>query len=483
MINFFIKNSIILASVEFIVRAKSLIFMSLMTFYLGPEKFGTWSQVVAIAAFFVPFVILGTDAAIFRYLPGSDRFSQLNYFQTWLASSLGACIFVALLLSFFSTDVSIYLLGSAENSEYIMLVPLILASNTLVNSVKIWFRIINDIKTYSYFISLSALASLSLGFILITYQFTLYQIILYLSSIDICTSIVALFWIYRGQVFFILPNIQVLVKLVRYGAPLFFSGFAMWGLNYVDRFLLPNYVSIKEVGIYTLAYQLGSMATQTLTTPIWTQFQGIVTSEFNGGDKSKYQDAFDFLMIALLLVCVPLVIALLVMSQSILLLFAPSGFLEGVYVLPLIALSYVFHMLASCYEVVIGLYHKQKILTYTSFFILLINFFSNLILIPLWGFVGAALATLLSFFVQFVFAYVLAQRYHYVRFGFKVFIKILAASLLMGCGLVFAESVVPTSSLWTVLKIVFGVLLYCTLILSFRVFPFQSFKYIRLLMK
>lgn len=476
MINPLIKNSFILACVEVIVRAKSLIVLSLMTFYLGPEKFGTWSQVVAISAFFSPFVIMGTDAAIFRYLPGSDRASQLDYFRTWLTSSLVACFFVALFLSLFSTQVSIYVLGDVDNCKYILLASLILVSNTLLNSVRIWFRVLNDIKFYSYFISLSALASLLISFLLITFKFNLYQIILYISLFDIFVSVVGLSWIYRHQVFFILPNTQILTKLLNYGAPLFISSFAMWGLNYVDRFLLPSYVSIREVGVYTLAYQLGSMATQALTTPVWTQFQGVVTSNFNGDDASQYKRTFDFLITLLLATSVPLVVGLLVVGKDILLMFAPSEFLRGVYVLPLISLGYLFHMLASCYEVVIGLYHRQKILTYTSFLILLLNIFSNLILMPLFGIVGAALATLLSFFVQFVFAFFLARKYRPGNLRLMLITKILVASLLMGCGLVLLKSHVPTSFLGTVLQILFGIVMYFIMILSFKVFPIFSFE-------
>jgi O-antigen/teichoic acid export membrane protein len=483
VIKFFIKNSIILTFVEFVVRAKSLIVISLMTFYLGPEKFGTWSQVVAISAFFTPFILMGNDAAIFRFLPGSEKPSQFSFFHTWLISSLVACFFVAFFLSLFSNELSIYMLGGINNAKYILLVPLILISNTLVNSVKIWFRSLNEIKHYGGFIVILALASLSISYILIFFQFSFFQIILYLSLLDIFTSIIIIIWIYRDQVFFTLPNISVLIKLLRFGAPLFFSSFAMWGLNYVDRFLLPNYVSIKDVGIYTLAYQLGSMASQALTTPIWTQFQAIVTSDFNNGDISRYKRNFNFIITGLLVLSVPLVVGLFAIGKSIILMFAPSEFLNGVYVMPLIALGYVFHILASCYEVVIGLYHKQKILSYTSLFIFLLNFFSNLILIPFFGIMGAAIASLLSFFVQFVLAFYLAQQYRLGSPDIKVFIKILFASLFMGFGVFFFKALVPVNSFGTVLQIFFGILIYFIMILSFRVSPLYSLKNIRLRFK
>jgi O-antigen/teichoic acid export membrane protein len=163
------------------------------------------------------------------------------------------------------------------------------------------------------------------------------------------------------------------LKFLRYGIPLFLSGISMWTLNYSDRFILPNFVSTQDLGVYVLAYQIGAISAQVLTTPIWTQFQGIVSKEFNKGNIDRCQQIFSFSITVICLLGMPMVVGLYVMSKDILLLFAPPGFSGGADVIPLEAIGYLFHIAASFFEVGLGLYHKQKIITLTSVLILMFN--------------------------------------------------------------------------------------------------------------
>ena len=476
MLKTLLKNSLILGFVEFFIRAKSVAVLPLMTFYLGPEGFGTWSQVLAISAFSVPFVMIGTDSSLLRYLPGEDKDAQVSSFFAWLISIIALCFFISIIFIYFSKDISNIILGDSNKFEYILLVPLLLISNILLNAIKIWFRLANQISNYSYFIIWQTTISLLLSFIFVKCKLSLYYIIFLLAMTDCllaCIGLLLIFW-HFGK--FLMPKFNMQLKFLRYGAPLFLSGISMWVLNYSDRFILPKFVSPQDVGVYVLTYQLGAISAQVLTTPIWTQFQSLVSKQFNDGNISRCEEIFSFSITVICFLGIPMVVGLFVMSRDILLLFAPSGFLGGAYVIPIVALSYLFHIVASCFEVGLGLYHKQNIITSTSIIVLVLNIAFNLILIPFWGIAGAALATLLSFFMQFIIAFHLTKKFNLFKVPLALYIKIIFASAIMGLIIKSIDTLIPSTLIGRAFEVIFGILLYLLLTLFLRVISIDFFR-------
>ena len=51
-----------------------------------------------------------------------------------------------------------------------------------------------------------------------------------------------------------------LKEALRYGIPLAFGGLAYWGLVSVDRFLLKQYGTLSELGVYSMAISFGAVA-------------------------------------------------------------------------------------------------------------------------------------------------------------------------------------------------------------------------------
>jgi len=54
-------------------------------------------------------------------------------------------------------------------------------------------------------------------------------------------------------------NAQEIRKIFKYGWPLMIALGAGWALNNADRFIVLHYFSLREVGIYTLAFSIGSL--------------------------------------------------------------------------------------------------------------------------------------------------------------------------------------------------------------------------------
>jgi O-antigen/teichoic acid export membrane protein len=102
---------------------------------------------------------------------------------------------------------------------------------------------------------------------------------------------------------------------------------------------------------------------------------------------------------------------LILFSREILLLMKKTAYLSAQTILPFLIAGYVFQMLYYMYTAPI-LYHKKtKLLPVISLSSGLICVLINVFGVPLWGTMGAALSTIVSFLVMFLIVRYLSKRF------------------------------------------------------------------------
>ncbi len=236
--------------------------------------------------------------------------------------------------------------------------------------------------------------------------------------------------IYRKQ-FSLKPDFSFLTKKMRYEMVMvavfaLLSGFSSIAAMYIDKYMINHYFDLSATGVYAIAFYFGSMIILPgrALVKISTTY---ITESFKSGDwdtiKSIYsKSALNQLIMA------AFVFLLLWGNIDSLLAFLPEAYHEGKYVILYIALAYLSIMgfgLGS--EIIVfSKYYRH----YAVIMILLIVFiiFFNLLLIPSYGIVGAAMASLISyFFYCFInFLFIL------IKFGFHPFTYKHPVVLLIG---------------------------------------------------
>lgn len=187
------------------------------------------------------------------------------------------------------------------------------------------------------------------------------------------------------------PNLSKLKGSLKFGLPLIFHLAAHWSLNLIDRFILQWYLPLALVGIYSLGYQFGSVMT-IVVMGINTAWSPVFYREAeNRKDFPLFvskMTTFIFLSIA--------VIALLgiFFSKEVITLIVPLQFKECYRIVPVIIMAYFFF---GCYSItVIPLFYQKKTALIPLFTIIsaISNIIMNIILVPHYNIMGAALATL-----------------------------------------------------------------------------------------
>jgi O-antigen/teichoic acid export membrane protein len=143
-------------------------------------------------------------------------------------------------------------------------------------------------------------------------------------------------------------------------------------------------------------------------------------------------------------------------------------------IVPIILLAYVFT--GAYVNFVVGVYleKKTKYLPYATGAGAVANILANYFLIPIWGIMGAAIATLISYVVMAAVIYFPSQKFYHVEYEWGRILRLcLATGTVIGVFLVIHPD--PATLSGISLKLAFTVL-FIVLIFVMRVFDSADIK-------
>lgn len=184
------------------------------------------------------------------------------------------------------------------------------------------------------------------------------------------------------------------MQLLRVASPLMFSGLMLYLLNWTNIIMLGILVDETQVGIYNVAYKIGSVgfliiiSVSTIITPKFAELYG--QKEIDGLKKLIHKSTR---LIAVL--SVP-VVAMLILLGTFILSFFGAEAVSGYATLVVIALGVLFSAMAGNVDQILNMTNNQKIFRNITFGCFFINIALNYVLISGWGILGAAVASLLT---------------------------------------------------------------------------------------
>jgi O-antigen/teichoic acid export membrane protein len=257
--------------------------------------------------------------------------------------------------------------------------------------------------------------------------------------------------------------------MLRFALPLVPSALALAALNSADRFFLHHMVGIEATGLYSIGYKFGMLVNILVIGPfflIWEPRRFAIANEPNAG--KTYGQVFTYLLVLTSFIA----LALTGLAGEIVQILTAREYWQAHTIVPLIAWSYVFFALSSVVNVGLFVHHRTGIVSWLVVVALLANTVGNLLLIPIFGAHGAAIATFLSFFL--LFALNLAFSHRFIAIAFEWRKLALLSGLLLAAGL----SMTLVSHVTFVVGIVFKSLVLLCFV--FALFAFGFFERLRL---
>lgn len=196
------------------------------------------------------------------------------------------------------------------------------------------------------------------------------------------------------------PNVEwnrlLVLPYWRFGWPLVLYWFLSAVMHEADRFILRFFIDLKEVGIYSLAYQMGQGVNTLVIGPfamIWSVTMYEIAREPDS--ESTYARVFKHYVAGLSLVL--LLASMLV--KPILQLIAPPDYASAADIVPIVCLAYLFYSLHDHFKVPALLAGRTVSMIGVVALAAVANVVLNVWLVPRFGGAGAAWTSVLTFVV------------------------------------------------------------------------------------
>jgi O-antigen/teichoic acid export membrane protein len=253
------------------------------------------------------------------------------------------------------------------------------------------------------------------------------------------------------------------VELLRYGLPMTF-GYELAGviLSVGDRYVIKSVIGEEQVGLYSAAYNLCQYVQSVFLTSIGTAILPICMKMYDEEGAPKTSAFVSQSLGNYFLMAAPVVAGVASVGPELLPSLASERYASAGGVLPWVIAGMVVDTAATIAGAGLYIHRKATIMMFAVAGSALINVLSNLLLVPRFGIVGAAAATLVGYTVLYCAFALCARRFLHVPFPWAAFLRAALAAVVMYGALRF---ILPGRRFLTVaVRGVAGVLIYGALI-------------------
>jgi O-antigen/teichoic acid export membrane protein len=247
---------------------------------------------------------------------------------------------------------------------------------------------------------------------------------------------------------------RFLKRYAVYGFPLIGWFLGIFLLNLSDRYFIQAYQGSAQVGIYSSNYNLVLGIFNLIAAPIISAAHPIImkTASSDNVDKGQLPDIIKSFSRYYLFVSIPIFIFMSILAKNIVTVFLGVEYREGYVIIPIILFGYFAWNFAMYGHKGLELEEKTKIMLFFVFICALCNVALNFLFVPLFGYVGAAVTSLIGLTLYPVLVYFGSRKTMPWRVPWAYIAKALAASSVMaGILLVFDRFLRPDSTLITLI--------------------------------
>jgi O-antigen/teichoic acid export membrane protein len=249
-------------------------------------------------------------------------------------------------------------------------------------------------------------------------------------------------------------------EMMRYGAPLLMVFLWAQVINVSDRFLLNLLSGSAAVGVYAAGYALAKPSLEILFNIVNLGAFPQLVKAYEQGERESAREVLRSKVSMMLFLCIPTLAAIILLAEPLADILLGEAYRENApAVMRLAGFAAFFAGLKSfVFDQVFHLERKSMLQGYTLVPAVIVNVGLNLLLIPSYGVVGAAWATLTGYVVAAVLSAYYSRRYIKIQWPVRKLIWIATGTVIMGLVILLVQH--QTSSLQLLLSLPIAVAIY-----------------------
>ncbi|ELY84388.1 lipopolysaccharide biosynthesis protein [Natrinema gari] len=385
---------------EFVPALLGVAALTIFTRIFPPAAYGQYALAMTFVAVFSTFTFGWLDQAILRFEPQIDADELVGNVVTIL---VGCC----LLIAFFVT-VGYVLFGDAlgEYRAFYPAVGALVIAQGLFNTFRSLLQVrlqSRSVATYKIFRSVGKLA-----FALLLAVIVFDDIVGWIWGGAVATTVTVAVMAYCSDVMRFSPRIQstLAARFLRYGFPMIGWLLGLTLLNFADRVLIEFIRGSSAVGIYSSNYNLVNRGLLLAFTPLIQTIHPILMNKWDGENGSEGEGLMTDFTRYFLIIGVAATIFAGVVSKPLSTILLATEYQEGYVLIPIVAAGLFLWNISMIGHKGLEIQERTRLMFLGVSVAVVLNVVLNVPLISLYGYLGAAVATLVSFGAYAVFAYV-----------------------------------------------------------------------------
>lgn len=398
------KDTSIFAISGFASKALSFILVPLYTSVLSTAEYGTADLVLTTVTLLVPILTVSMSESVLRFsfdknlskqnvLSNSLLFIYVSTFLLILLSPLGNKIgqgigtfWLYLVLLFFLEALNEILVNYLKSLDKIKLIAFSSIVHTLICLVaNILFLVVFRMGVQGFLLSMVA------GYV--------GKLILVFSSKGILRNTICLSF-----------DWQVMGQMLQYSWPLVLSTVAWWINTSIDKYMITGMLSSSDNGIYSVAHKIPTLMT-TITSIFSVAWHISAISSAENDNREQQGVFFSSVFRNFMLVSVFACFIVLCANQFLAKLLFSNDFYVAWRYVPFLLLASLFSSYAGFFAAIFRASKKTNVMFYSTVIAAILNMAFNYFLIPYFGIYGAAMATMMSFFVMLIIRMIHVRRF------------------------------------------------------------------------
>lgn len=419
------KNMLSLYAAQFVVSILSLVFTVFVAKYLGSEEFGRYSFALAYVSIFVIFSDLGYNTLMVREIARNKTIAQ-KYLSNVLTFRIliSFIIFVILITVINLTNHS----TNEKNIIYIFGISTLLIA--ISDTYRVTFRAFEKMEyealttillTTIRIICGIFVLYLGYGIIGVAIAFVISAILDFMFSFFICNKKL------------IKPTLELdlyfLKNTIKVAIPL--ATISLFSLIFVktDTIMLSFIQGDAATGLYNAAYTL-ILGLKSIPRLYFIVVFPLMANYFISSKKSLkliYTKSFQYLFT----IGLPITIGITILAEQIINIMYGPEYQNSIQILQILAWDALLMFLYTPLAELLVSANNEKQMNIIAGIAAVINVVLNFMLIPLYSYIGASIATIISEVVLFALYFYIINRKYY-KFNFTLLIKPTIASFVMG---------------------------------------------------
>lgn len=386
----------------------------------SPSDYGIVATVYAYIAFLNVVYGYGMESAYFRYASGMEIGDATQNFSTPFVSIFVTSLIFSIILHSLSTPVAGLIGIGFDYGNVVRYSAWILFFDALCLLPFASLRLQNRAKLFAAIKLLNIVSNLLLNLILLL-KFKLGIEGIFISGLISSALTFALLIPVILKQFHLDFRGDLYKHLLRFGLPLIPAALSGIAIQVIDRPILKALTNDSVVGIYQANYRLGifMMLVVSMFDYAWRPF--FLTTAREQDAKEIFSRVMTYFLLGTSFIFLVLsffiedLVRIHILGHHLI----KQEYWSGLSIVPVVLCAYIFTGMNTVLVAGVHIEKKTHVLAYTTGTGAVVNIVANYLLIPPFGMLGAAFATLLSYMVMAGSLFVIVQRFYHIQYEFR----------------------------------------------------------------